>query len=57
MNDGREPLPDLLGLSLAELRDLNHPVLSQVLDELRERVVRQGEGLWGFTQFDNNVDL
>ncbi|UCM90350.1 FxSxx-COOH cyclophane-containing RiPP peptide [Streptomyces marincola] len=54
MSEGREPLPDLLGLSLSELRDLDHPVLSEVLAELRDRVVRQGEGLWGFNQFDNN---
>jgi FXSXX-COOH protein len=46
----REPLPDLLGLSLAELRRLDHPVLSEVLDELRARLVRQGETLWDFDQ-------
>ncbi|RKN40535.1 FXSXX-COOH protein [Streptomyces hoynatensis] len=46
-----EPLPDLLGLSLTELRRLDHPVLSEVLDELRQRV-SDGEGLWGgFNQF------
>jgi FXSXX-COOH protein len=49
----REPLPDLLGLSLAELRRLDHPVLSEVLDELRDRVVRPGETLWAF---DNGAD-
>jgi FXSXX-COOH protein len=43
-------LPDLLGLSLAELRRLDHPVLSAVLDELRARVVRPGETLWDFNQ-------
>ncbi|WP_129842430.1 FxSxx-COOH cyclophane-containing RiPP peptide [Streptomyces sp. RFCAC02] len=47
----RSGLPDVLGLSLAELRRLDHPVLSEVLDDLRDRVVRQREGLWGFTQF------
>lgn len=46
----REPLPDLLGLSLAELRRLDHPVLSEVLDELRDRLVRPGETLWDFNQ-------
>ncbi len=45
----REPLPDLLGLSLGELRRLNHPVLSQVLDELRDRL-GTGETLWDFDQ-------
>lgn len=43
-----EPLPDLLGLSLAELRRLDHPVLSAVLDELWVRVLRPGETLWDF---------
>jgi FXSXX-COOH protein len=43
----REPLPDLLGLSLAELRRLDHPVLSEVLDELRDRMVLPRETLWG----------
>jgi hypothetical protein len=41
-----EPLPDLLGLTLAELRRLDHPALSAVLDELRARVIRPGETLW-----------
>jgi FXSXX-COOH protein len=54
MSETREPLPDLLGLSLAELRDLEHPVLSEVLAELRERVVGQRAGLWGFNQFDDS---
>ncbi|RKN06486.1 FxSxx-COOH cyclophane-containing RiPP peptide [Streptomyces radicis] len=53
MSDAREPLPDLLGLSLAELRDLDHPVLTEVLDDLRDRVVGRRDGLWGFTQFDD----
>jgi FXSXX-COOH protein len=47
---GAGPLPDLLALSLGELRRLEHPVLSEVLDELRERMVRPGETLWDFTQ-------
>ncbi|MGP3969614.1 FxSxx-COOH cyclophane-containing RiPP peptide [Streptomyces sp. 6N223] len=46
----REPLPDLLGLSLAELRRLDHPVLNEILDELRDRMVRPGETLWNFQQ-------
>lgn len=61
VGDGREPLPDLLGFSLTELRDLDHPVLSEVLAELRERVTEPPEGggggaqlgtVMGFTQFD-----
>ncbi|MDT0308308.1 hypothetical protein RM780_15250 [Streptomyces sp. DSM 44917] len=61
MGDGREPLPDLLGFSLTELRDLDHPVLSEVLAELRERVTEPAGGggggapigtLMGFNQFD-----
>jgi hypothetical protein len=46
---GPEPLPDLLGLSLAELRRLDHPALSAVLDELRVRVIRPGETFWEST--------
>ncbi len=46
----REPLPDLLGLSLGELRRLEHPVLSEILDELRCRMSRTGETLWDFEQ-------
>ncbi|MEV1008107.1 FxSxx-COOH cyclophane-containing RiPP peptide [Streptomyces sp. NPDC049881] len=48
-----EPLPDLLALSLTELRRLDHPVLSEVLHDLRERVLREREGLWGFNQFSS----
>ncbi|MET8631346.1 FxSxx-COOH cyclophane-containing RiPP peptide [Streptomyces sp. NPDC004074] len=43
-----EPLPDLLELDLDELRTLRHPVLSEVLDELRERGAQPSEMLWGF---------
>lgn len=43
-------LPDLLGLSLAELRTLDHPVLTEVLDELRARLTRPRETLWDFNQ-------
>jgi FXSXX-COOH protein len=44
----KAPLPDLLALDLAELRTLQHPVLSEVLDDLRERAARPSEMLWGF---------
>ncbi|MEU2776631.1 FxSxx-COOH cyclophane-containing RiPP peptide [Streptomyces sp. NPDC007162] len=43
-----EPLPDLLGLDLEELRTVEHPVLREVLDALRERTERPSEMLWGF---------
>jgi FXSXX-COOH protein len=43
-----EPLPDLLELDLEELRTVEHPVLREVLAELRERAVRPSEMLWGF---------
>jgi len=43
-----EPLPDLLALDLGELRTIEHPVLSEVLTELRERAARPREMLWGF---------
>lgn len=45
---GRE-LPDLLGLDLAELRTLEHPVLSEVVADLRGRAEQPRELLWGFT--------
>ncbi|MFZ3559785.1 MULTISPECIES: FxSxx-COOH cyclophane-containing RiPP peptide [unclassified Streptomyces] len=43
-----EPCPDLTALSLAELREARHPVLDEVLADLREREERPGEMLWGF---------
>ncbi|UED84209.1 FxSxx-COOH cyclophane-containing RiPP peptide [Streptomyces profundus] len=43
-------LPDVLGLSLAELREIDHPVLNTVLAELRERVARPLETMWDFTE-------
>ncbi|MEU9242034.1 FxSxx-COOH cyclophane-containing RiPP peptide [Streptomyces shenzhenensis] len=43
-----EPLPDLLELDLAQLKEVDHPVLREVLAELRERAVRPTEMLWGF---------
>ncbi|MBL1065115.1 FXSXX-COOH protein [Streptomyces sp. 7-21] len=45
-----QPLPDLLHLSLAELRELSHPVLREVLAELRERIARPDETMWDFNQ-------
>ncbi|RII16009.1 hypothetical protein DSC45_15590 [Streptomyces sp. YIM 130001] len=41
-------LPDLTGLALADLRDVRHPVLDQVLADLRERAARPDELLWGY---------
>ncbi|MEU0966632.1 FxSxx-COOH cyclophane-containing RiPP peptide [Streptomyces sp. NPDC005917] len=43
-----EPLPELLDLDLDELRTVQHPVLREVLEGLRERAERPGEMLWGF---------
>ncbi|AVV40521.1 FxSxx-COOH protein [Streptomyces sp. ID05-04B] len=43
-----EPLPDLLALDLAELRTIGHPVLREVVEDLRERAARSSETLWGF---------
>ncbi|MCQ9135854.1 MULTISPECIES: FxSxx-COOH cyclophane-containing RiPP peptide [Streptomyces] len=43
-----EPLPDLLGLGLAELATIGHPVLREVVAELRDRSGRSSEPLWGF---------
>ncbi|WP_330307252.1 MULTISPECIES: FxSxx-COOH cyclophane-containing RiPP peptide [unclassified Streptomyces] len=41
-------LPDLLELDLADLRTVQHPVLTEVLEELRERAGQPSEMLWGF---------
>ncbi|MFF9159829.1 FxSxx-COOH cyclophane-containing RiPP peptide [Streptomyces longwoodensis] len=43
-----EPFADVLALSLTELRTTRHPVLSEVLDDLRERAAQPGEMLWGY---------
>lgn len=56
-NDGTDPadpagpaeLPDLLGLDLATLRTLDHPVLAEVVADLRGRAEQPKEMLWGFT--------
>jgi len=42
-----EPLPDLLGVDLEELRTIQNPVLREVLASLRERAERPSEMLWG----------
>lgn len=44
-----EALPDLLELDLEALRTLNHPVLSEVVADLRGRAEQPREMLWGFT--------
>ncbi|WP_326605741.1 FxSxx-COOH protein [Streptomyces sp. NBC_01799] len=46
---GAGALPDLLGLDLEALRTLDHPVLSAVVADLRERAEQPREMLWGFT--------
>ncbi|MCD7439230.1 FXSXX-COOH protein [Streptomyces lincolnensis] len=45
---GPAVLPDLLALNLADLRTIQHPVLAEVLEELRDRAVEPTEMLWGF---------
>ncbi len=45
---GAPPLPDLLTLDLAELGSIDHPVLREVLGELRARAAEPSEMLWGF---------
>ncbi|MFF4753397.1 FxSxx-COOH cyclophane-containing RiPP peptide [Streptomyces sp. NPDC002514] len=45
-----EALPDLLDLDLEALRTIEHPVLREVLDGLRERAERPSEMLWGFNR-------
>ncbi|MFE4699369.1 FxSxx-COOH cyclophane-containing RiPP peptide [Streptomyces sp. NPDC056738] len=42
------PVPDLLELDLAELRTVRHPVLTDVLADLRARAGEPSEMLWGF---------
>ncbi|MBK3635059.1 FxSxx-COOH cyclophane-containing RiPP peptide [Streptomyces asoensis] len=41
-------LPDLTRLSLAELGSVQHPLLQEVLADLRERAKRPSEMLWGW---------
>jgi FXSXX-COOH protein len=41
--------PDVLALDLESLRTVDHPVLSALVSELRERVAAPGtQALWGF---------
>ncbi|MFF2012909.1 FxSxx-COOH cyclophane-containing RiPP peptide [Streptomyces sp. NPDC058195] len=46
---GPDMLPDLLGLDLASLRTLDHPVLAEVIADLHARAEEPQEMLWGFT--------
>ncbi|WP_405899863.1 FxSxx-COOH protein [Streptomyces sp. NBC_00727] len=46
---GMGGLPDLLGLDLATLRTMDHPVLAEVVADLRGRAEQPEEMLWGFT--------
>ncbi|MFH8519410.1 FxSxx-COOH cyclophane-containing RiPP peptide [Streptomyces gelaticus] len=46
---GPDALPDLLGLDLESLRTLDHPVLAEVVADLRGRAEQPREMLWGFT--------
>ncbi|GAA2054060.1 FxSxx-COOH protein [Streptomyces carpaticus] len=49
---GLPELPDLLTLGLSDLRALDHPVLSEVLAELRARVSGgPAVTLWTFDEF------
>ncbi|TQJ55659.1 FxSxx-COOH cyclophane-containing RiPP peptide [Streptomyces sp. SLBN-115] len=41
-------LPDLTELSLVELATVQHPLLQEVLADLRERARRPSEMLWGW---------
>ncbi|RYJ24432.1 hypothetical protein CU044_4343 [Streptomyces sp. L-9-10] len=47
--DGPGGLPDLLALDLEALRTLDHPVLAEVVADLRGRAEQPREMLWGFT--------
>ncbi|MDX3852092.1 FxSxx-COOH cyclophane-containing RiPP peptide [Streptomyces sp. AK02-01A] len=46
--DGPAELPDLLELDLEALRTLTHPVLAEVVADLRGRAEQPREMLWGF---------
>ncbi|MEU5279243.1 FxSxx-COOH cyclophane-containing RiPP peptide [Streptomyces asoensis] len=43
-----DPLPDLLAIGLGRLSTIEHPVLREVLKDLRERATQPSEMLWGF---------
>ncbi len=45
-----ERLPDLLGLDLEGLRTLRHPVLDEVLADLRARIDQPAETLWAHSR-------
>ncbi|WP_079125112.1 FxSxx-COOH cyclophane-containing RiPP peptide [Streptomyces lushanensis] len=45
---GGGELPDLLALDLETLRTLDHPVLAEVVADLRGRAEQPRELLWGF---------
>jgi len=45
----KDALPDLLELDLEALRTLDHPVLADVLRDLRGRADKPREMLWGFS--------
>ncbi|MET7509146.1 FxSxx-COOH cyclophane-containing RiPP peptide [Streptomyces albidoflavus] len=46
--EGAAVLPDLLDLDLESLRTLDHPVLTELLDDLRVRGAAPREMLWTF---------
>ncbi|WP_436738892.1 FxSxx-COOH cyclophane-containing RiPP peptide [Streptomyces sp. BBFR102] len=46
--EGAAVLPDLLDLDLESLRTLDHPVLTELLDDLRDRTSAPGETVWTF---------
>ncbi|MFE7430027.1 FxSxx-COOH cyclophane-containing RiPP peptide [Streptomyces sp. NPDC014646] len=46
---GPGALPELLELDLETLRTLDHPVLREVVADLRGRAGQPRETLWGFT--------
>ncbi|QNP70258.1 FXSXX-COOH protein [Streptomyces roseirectus] len=47
-HETREELPDLLTLDLEELRNVDHPVLRELVDDLTDRAKRPSELLWVF---------
>lgn len=48
MLPGLPELPDLLAMSLAEVRRMEHPVLDALLADLRERLAHPWETRWDF---------
>ncbi|GAQ56300.1 FxSxx-COOH cyclophane-containing RiPP peptide [Streptomyces acidiscabies] len=43
-----DDLPDLLSLDLEDLRRVDHPVLRELVDELRDRASRPRQAFWVF---------